>query len=59
MQDNFQRKSLAKKKCDREGSGESRQEYKELQFRTKREVKTRQKEFDELQKRLDCKEGED
>ncbi|KAK3566754.1 hypothetical protein QTP86_004437 [Hemibagrus guttatus] len=59
VQDNVQRKRLAKKKWDMDRTEENRQEYKELQRRVKREVsKAKQKTYDELYTRLDTREGE-
>ncbi|KAK3513802.1 hypothetical protein QTP70_028880 [Hemibagrus guttatus] len=59
VQDNIQRKRLAKKKWDMDRTEENRQEYKELQRRVKREVsKAKQKAFDELYTRVDTREGE-
>ncbi|KAK3551495.1 hypothetical protein QTP70_017380, partial [Hemibagrus guttatus] len=59
VQDNIQRKRLAKKKWDMDRTEGNRQEYKELQRRVKREVsKAKQKAYDELYTRLDTREGE-
>ncbi|KAK3556963.1 hypothetical protein QTP70_022304 [Hemibagrus guttatus] len=59
VQDSIQRKRLAKKKWDMDRTEENRQEYKELQCRVKREVsKAKQKAYDELDTRLDTREGE-
>ncbi|KAK3571059.1 hypothetical protein QTP86_001309 [Hemibagrus guttatus] len=59
VQDNIQRKRLAKKKWDMDRTEENRQEYKELQHRVKREVsKAKQKAYDELYTRLDTREGQ-
>ncbi|KAK3534085.1 hypothetical protein QTP86_001163 [Hemibagrus guttatus] len=59
VQDNIQRKRLAKKKWDMDRTEENRQECKELQRRVKREVsKAKQKAYDELYTRLDTREGE-
>ncbi|KAK3555793.1 hypothetical protein QTP86_028917 [Hemibagrus guttatus] len=59
VQDNIQRKRLAKKKWDIDRTEENRHEYKELQCRVKREVsKAKQKAYDELYNRLDTREGE-
>ncbi|KAK3534152.1 hypothetical protein QTP86_002298 [Hemibagrus guttatus] len=59
VQDSIQRKRLAKKKWDMDGTEENRKEYKELQHRVKREVsKAKQKAYDELHTRLDTREGQ-
>ncbi|KAK3510508.1 hypothetical protein QTP70_009129 [Hemibagrus guttatus] len=59
VQDSIQRKRLAKKKWDMDRTEESRQEYKELQHRVKREVsQAKQKAYDELYTRLDTREGQ-
>ncbi|MCJ8739588.1 hypothetical protein PDJAM_G00048970 [Pangasius djambal] len=59
VQDSIQRKRLAKKKWDMDKTEESRQEYKELQCRVKREVsKAKQEAYDELYTRLDTREGQ-
>ncbi|KAK3553754.1 hypothetical protein QTP70_009191 [Hemibagrus guttatus] len=59
VQDSIQRKRLAKKKWDMDRTEENRQEYKELQYRMKREVsKAKQKAYDELYTRLDTREGQ-
>ncbi|KAK3556129.1 hypothetical protein QTP70_005613 [Hemibagrus guttatus] len=59
VQDSIQRKRLAKKKWDMDRTEENRQEYKELQRRVKREVsKAKQKAYDELNTRLDTREGQ-
>ncbi|KAK3510608.1 hypothetical protein QTP70_011823 [Hemibagrus guttatus] len=59
VQDNIQRKRLAKKKWDMDRTEENRQEYKESQRRVKREVsKAKQKAYNELYIRLDTREGE-
>ncbi|KAK3534127.1 hypothetical protein QTP86_002260 [Hemibagrus guttatus] len=59
VQDSIQRKRLAKKKWDMDRTEENRQEYKESQRRVTREVsKAKQKAYDELNTRLDTREGE-
>ncbi|KAK3562644.1 hypothetical protein QTP86_003385 [Hemibagrus guttatus] len=59
VQDSIQRKRLAKKKWDMDGTEENRQEYKELQRRVKREVsKAKQKAYNELYTRLDTRAGQ-
>ncbi|KAK3552479.1 hypothetical protein QTP86_012164 [Hemibagrus guttatus] len=58
--DSIQRKRLAKKKWDMDRTEESRQEYKELQRRVKREVsKAKQKAYDELYTRQRDQDGKD
>ncbi|XP_051786647.1 uncharacterized protein LOC127528918 [Erpetoichthys calabaricus] len=50
---------MGKKKWDSQRDGESRQEYKEIRHKVKREVaKAEEKAYDELYERLDTKEGE-
>lgn len=59
VQQSIQRKRLAKKKWDSQGDEESRQEYKLMRHKAKREVaKAKEKVYGELYERLDTKEGE-
>ncbi|XP_051784813.1 uncharacterized protein LOC127528357 [Erpetoichthys calabaricus] len=59
IQESIQRKRMAKKKWDSQRDAESRQEYKEIRCKVKREVaKAKEKVYDELYERLDIKEGE-
>ncbi|XP_062866594.1 uncharacterized protein LOC134329279, partial [Trichomycterus rosablanca] len=59
VQEAIQRKRLAKKKWDIDRTDESRQEYKGMKRKAKREVaKAKQKAYEELYGRLDTKEGE-
>ena len=59
VQENIQRKRLAKKKWDSQRDEESRQEYKEMRRKAKIEVrKAKDRAYGELYERLDTKEGE-
>ncbi|XP_051779985.1 uncharacterized protein LOC127526866 [Erpetoichthys calabaricus] len=59
VQESIQRKRMAKKKWDSLRDAESRQEYREIRHKVKREMaKSKEKVYDELYERLDTKEGE-
>ena len=58
-QESIQRMKFARKKWDIERKEESRKECNKMPHKAKREVaKAKQKAYDELQERLDKKEGE-
>ena len=59
VQKSLTNKRLAQKSLDRQGDQESRQIYKEMKSRAKREVaKARAKAYEDLYLNLDTKEGE-